>query len=179
MRHRSTALPLVTLAVLALAPAVLAGGWAQVTVTNLPADPPAGEPTTIELDVLQHGATPVSWPGLTVVATDPTSGTVIRTVAEATGPVGSYVATLVFPNAGDWALTFESTDLIMEGSVEIRIAPAIAAGSGAPGEARAGSAIDVMPVVLALFAIGAALVLGGLALRGRRPAPEAPVSART
>ena len=54
-----------------------------------------------------------SWPNLTVVATDTATGTVVRTEAQAQGPVGTYVATIVFPTAGDWTLTFESTELEM------------------------------------------------------------------
>jgi hypothetical protein len=174
MRHRSIALPVAVLAVFAVASIAAAGGWAQVTATNVPVDPPPGEETTIQLNVLQHGVTPVSWPGLTVVATDHTSGAVFRTAATATGPEGSYVATLVFPSAGDWTLTFESTDLVMEGTAAMHVAPAAAAP--ATGTAPA---FDVLPLLLALLGVGAILVITGVALRIREAAAGARASVRT
>jgi hypothetical protein len=175
MRHRSIALPIAVLAAFSLASIVVAGGWAQVAARNVPVDPPAGQETTIEISVLQHGVTPVSWPGLTVVATDAASGTVIRTEARATGPEGSYLATLVFPTEGAWNLTFESTDLVMEGSAAVRVAPPVAA---APTTGVV-PAFDVMPLALALIAALAILAIGGVALRNRGAAAANRVSVRT
>lgn len=182
MHHRFAALPLAALALLAAASVAVAGGWAQVSALNLPPEPPVGQETTIELQVLQHGETPVSWPGLTVVATDAASGAVVRAVATATGPEGSYVAKIVFPSAGSWTLTFESTELEMAGSVPIRVAAAAAApGVGAPAEtAPVAQGFGVLPIALGALAVLAGLVVvGGLALRNRGPRSDAPVSART
>jgi hypothetical protein len=183
MRHRSIALPLAALASLALASVAVAGGWAQVTAKNVPVDPPAGAETTIEVDVLQHGVTPVSWPGLTVIATDATSGTVVRAEAQATGSAGSYVATIVFPSAGEWSLTFASTDLEMEGSVAMHVAPPVGAapaGAGTPGEsAPVTPASDVLPLVLVLLVAAVILAIGGLALRSRGGSAGSRVSAGT
>jgi hypothetical protein len=175
MRHRSIALPLAVLASFAIASVVVAGGWAQVTATNVPVDPPVGEEATIEMDVLQHGITPVSWPGLTVIATDAASGTVVRADARAVGAAGSYVATIVFPSAGDWTLTFTSTDLVMEGSVSMRVAPPVAAAPGGAGTPAA----DVLPLLLALLAAAVILVIGGAALQRRGGSAGARLSART
>lgn len=182
MRHGSIAIPLAALASIVLAAVAVAGGWAQVTGTNVPVDPQAGEESTIELRVLQHGQTPVSWPGLTVVATDATSGAVVRAEAKAVGPAGSYVATIVFPSAGSWTLTFESAELIMEGSVAMHVAPPVAAvpaGAGTPSEAPVTLAFDMLPLVLVLLAGAVALAVGGLALRTRRGSADTQVSART
>ena len=182
MRHRSIAIPLAALASLVLAAVAVAGGWAQVTGTNVPVDPQAGESSTIELRVLQHGQTPVSWPGLTVVTTDATSGAVVRAEARAVGPEGSYVATIVFPSAGEWMLTFESTELIMQGAVALHVAPPVAAapaGAGTPAEAPVTVALDMVPLVLVLLAGAVALAIGGLAVRTRRGSADTRVSART
>ena len=182
MRHRSIALPLAVLASLVLASVAVAGGWAQVSAKNLPVDPPAGEPTTIELAVSQHGVTAVSWPDLTVIATNEASGDVVRVAAEAKGPVGSYVATIVFPTEGEWVLTFDSTDLEMAGWATLEIAPAVAAapgGAGAPNQATAPGALsaEVMAVALVLFvlAVGAGIV--ALRKRNRVASAGAPVAA--
>ena len=178
MRHRSIALSLALLATFAVASVAASGGWAQVSATNVPVDPPAGEETTIGLNVLQHGVTPVSWPGLTVVATDATSGAVIRAAATASGPEGSYVATLVFPSAGEWTLTFESTNLIMEGTAAMHVAAAPAAPATGAAPAAA-AAIDVLPLLLALLAGFAALAIGVVVLRNRGAAAGGSVSVRT
>ncbi len=178
MRHRLVAPPLAALAVLALASVALAGGWAQVIVTDAPVDPPAGEETTVELGVFQHGVTPVSWPGLTVIATDAKSGTVVRAEAVAKGPEGSYVATIVFPTAGEWTLTFDSTELVMGGSGSLTIAPAVNAVQ--PGAATStAQAFDVMPLVLVLLAAVVALIITGQVLHSRGASGDTRVSART
>lgn len=174
MRHRSIALSLATLAVFVISSVAVAGGWAQVTAINVPVDPPPGEETTIQLNVLQHGVTPVSWPGLTVIATDATSGAVVAAVAKASGPQGSYTATLVFPSAGDWTLTFQSSDLSMEGSAAMHVATPVVA---APATGTA-AAFDAMPLLLALLAVMAILAIGGLALRNRGAAAGTRVSVR-
>jgi hypothetical protein len=178
MRHPLIALPLAALAGLVLASVALAGGSAQVTVESGPVDPVAGDETTIDLRVLQHGVTPVSWPTLTVVATDASSGAVVRTEAEAEGPEGSYVAAITFPSAGEWTLTFDSAELEMAGSVSLNVAPAVAAVQ--PGaSAQAASTFDGMPLLLLLVAAAVALAIVGLAVRSRGGAGDAPVSART
>ena len=179
MRNRSMALSLALLATFALVSVAAAGGWAQVTA----ADPPAGEETTIELNVLQHGVTPVGWPGLTVIARDAASGAVVRAEAQATGPEGSYVVKITFPSAGEWTLSYESTDLQMAGSTPIRIAPPVVAapGGGTPAteQAPVTQAFDVLPLVFALLAIVAVVAIGGLALRGRGTSADGRVSAGT
>jgi hypothetical protein len=189
MRHRTIALPLALLASLALASVAVAGGWAQVTAKTVPVDPPAGEATTIELGVSQHGITPVSWPDLTVIATNDTTGATFRTKAEAKGPTGSYVATLTFPSAGAWTLTFDSTDLIMEGLTKLQVglsgvaAPAAPAGAGAgaqnPTTAPAAPATDVMLVVLLLFVLAVGLGVAALGLRSRNATGDSRLSVRT
>ena len=177
MRHRFVAPLLAAIASLALASVALAGGWAQVTVKDAPVDPPAGGETTINLDVLQHGVTPVSWPGLTVVGTDATSGAVVRAEAHAKGPEGSYVATIVFPTAGEWTLTFDSAELDMQGSVALSVAPAVAA-AGLNAAAPAASTFDAMPLLLLLVAATVALAIAGLVVRNGR-AGATRVSVRT
>ncbi len=186
MRRRTASLllPCIALAALIGATAVAAGGMAVITVTDVPADPPAGEETAIGFTVMQHGVTPVSWPRITVVATDAASGAVVRAEASAEGPTGAYVATIVFPTAGDWTLTFDSTDLFMEGSTVLRVAPGVAAPPAAvtPGTpvaiADAAPAPDMTPALIALL-VGVLMLAAGLLLRGRRGTHETPVTART
>ncbi len=178
MRHRSIAMGMALLVAFVAASVAVAGGWAEVTTSSVPVDPPAGEQTTIELDVLQHGVTPVSWPRLTVVATDAASGTVVRAEAQAVEPEGSYVATLSFPSAGDWSLTFESPDLVMQGSAAISVAPSLA-GAPAPDAAAEGSPVALAYWAVPLVLLLALLAIAGLVLRRRVGPGEVQVSART
>ncbi|MEO6350319.1 MAG: hypothetical protein ABIP53_06680 [Candidatus Limnocylindrales bacterium] len=188
MHHRFIALPFAVIASLILASIALAGGWAEVTVKDAPVDPPAGGQTLINLDVLQHGVTPVSWPNLTVIATDAATGAVVRTKAQAKGPEGSYVATVVFPSAGAWTLTFTSPELDMAESVAklnvapaaIAAAPAVVAAAQSVAVAPAAASFDVMTVVLVLLAaLGAFAVLAGLLLRREGASTGSRVTVRT
>jgi hypothetical protein len=176
MTHRrSLAFPMSLVLAGLVAGTVVAGGWAEVAVTDPPLDPPVGSGTTVGLQVMQHGVTPVSWPTLTVVATDKVTGESFRTEARAEGPEGHYVATLTFPAAGSWALTFDSIDLAMSGFSTVRVGPAAVGASAAPVVGGAEPAPqpgvgDIEPVVwlgiAGLFALGLGLMVAGR--RGRR-----------
>lgn len=179
MRSRFIALLLVALAGLALGSVALAGGWAQVSIQGGPIDPIAGEEIPIDLEVLQHGATAVSWPSLTVIATDASSGVVVRSEAEPRGPEGSYLATIVFPTAGEWTLTFDSTDLEMDGSLAINVGPAAIAGQSSAAAAAVAPASDVLPFMVVLLLAGVALATAGLVVRSRAAGAGRRVSAKT
>ena len=170
-----SALLLVTLAV----GGVVAGGWAEVTVTDPPAEPEAGGGTAIGFQVMQHGETAVSWPRLTVVSTDGASGETIRVEATAEGAVGHYVAIVTFPAEGEWTLSYESQDLIMSGTSTIRVGPASAgpaAAVGAPTSAAstadtggpANGAVRLAIASLSALAVGLLVALAVARLRARR-----------
>ena len=191
MLRRFIAFPLAALASLALASVAMAGGWAQVTVKDTPVDPPAGGGTPIEMSVLQHGVTPVSWPHLSVIATDEASGAMFKTDAQAKGPEGTYVATIVFPKAGDWTLSFDSPELEMSGTAAINVIPAVVAApvvqappvvaAPQPGAATpATPALD--PVALLGVLILASLMVAFAAtlfFKGRRALGETRATVRT
>jgi hypothetical protein len=169
MRRRSVAIPIALLAGLLLSGGAIAGGWATVALTEVHDDPPAGAGTSGEFDVRQHGDTAFSWPSLTVIATNDSTGDSFRAPATAEGPTGRYVATLTFPTEGEWTLTFDSKDLIMEGTARLQVAAAVApqapaaaplpSATPAPGPA----AIGLAALVIAAIVVGTAL-----AIRGRR-----------
>ncbi len=118
MRRRRPSLLLVPFALAILvgagATAVAAGGMAVITVTDARRSA-RGRGDDHRLNGHQHGVTPVSWPDLTVIATDAATDTVSASRPEPKGPTGTYVATMTFPASGEWTLTFDSTDLMMEG----------------------------------------------------------------
>lgn len=176
--RRAMAAVVATLAFLAAASVAFAGGWAQVTAQNVPVDPPAGEEISITLKMLQHGQTPVSWPGLTVVATEKSSGAVVGAQAKASGPEGTYVVKLTLPTAGQWTLSYTSQDLMMEGTATIRASAPAAAPANTTPQTQATQTTDVMLPLLAVLAIFAVLA-GGVLLLRRGTAAGSRVSAGT
>ena len=80
---------------------IFAGGWAVITLDELPTDVVAGEPVTIGFTVLQHGITPMSGLYPTVTATRLKEDRFVAS-AESDGKPGHYTATLTFPKEGNW-----------------------------------------------------------------------------
>ena len=83
------------------------GGWAVVTVDDLPDYVVAGKPINLSFVVRQHGMTPLD--GLRP-AVDAKLGSETVSVQAAQGPgtpAGRYLATFDLPRAGDWMLTIE------------------------------------------------------------------------
>jgi hypothetical protein len=147
-------IPLVLIALLAIAGTTTAGGWATVSMAQPPSDVTPGEETTVELTVLQHGATPVDWPRITIVATNSDTGAVVRADADASSSrLGLYEAALILPTEGAWAITYESPDLVMEGTASLRAiaaAPVVVASEG-----------GLLPIALVAITL---LLLAALAL---------------
>lgn len=108
---------------------VTMGGWAVVTVKDLPEYFVAGQPYTIEFQVRQHGRTLLSGlrPAL-VLARPPAREIVIPAVARSAA--GTYAVTFTAPAAGDVRLTIRSGF----GNNELRLYPqtVLAAGGSRP-----------------------------------------------
>jgi cytochrome c551/c552 len=128
---------------LKLAAAVVAGfatmgGWAVVTVQDLPEYFVAGRPYTIEFKIRQHGRNLLNKlePELIVSSSAPRLGGLVgganaqRIAAEARPGDGTYAATFTAPAAGPVYLTIKSGF----GASNLRLypAPVIAAGAPAP-----------------------------------------------
>jgi mono/diheme cytochrome c family protein len=92
---------------LAFAFPVFAGGWAVITLDELPTDVVAGEPLTIGFTVLQHGRTPMNDLKPTITATL-SQGSQFVVNAESDGKPGHYTATLTFPKEGDWSWSIQA-----------------------------------------------------------------------
>src|SRR5947207_108467 len=108
MRKRILQLGALTIAALG-ATAFALGGWAVITVDDLPQALTVGQPTSIGFMVRQHGHTPLDRLTATVVASnDKHDAREVTVSATPSGPAGHYMATLVVPRAGDWTLTINS-----------------------------------------------------------------------
>jgi len=112
-----------------LAPAALAGGWANVTLDSLPTDVRAGQALTIGFMVRQHGQTPISkigdltlTPYLLAVHTE--SKDEVRANARQSGAVGHFEVEVTFPKAGAW--TFKIVPAPFPDPTEVGFASAAA-----------------------------------------------------
>jgi hypothetical protein len=101
------ALALTILVSLLAAVPAFAGGWAVITLDELPSDVVAGEPFTVGFTVLQHGITPMTNIEPTVTAELAGSEKIVIP-AEPNGERGHYVATLTFPNEGNWEWSIQA-----------------------------------------------------------------------
>lgn len=98
-----TASVLIALALLGMvAPLVSAGGWAVISLENLPEGVQPGQPFTVRFTVLQHGISPMTDIEPTIQAFHAASGTQLSFEAQPTAKAGVYEASLTLPEAGDW-----------------------------------------------------------------------------
>lgn len=168
-RHRLLAIPIALAGALALTTAVLAGGWASVTITEPPAEPTAGGETIFDLTVMQHGVTPVSWPAITIVASNAETGATVSAQAEASGPLGHYSVGLTFPTGGAWTIAFASNDLLMEGGQTLAVSAA--APAAAASETAGTGAVDIsMVTVLLMLVLAFVGAIAVMLVRDRRTA---------
>jgi hypothetical protein len=151
-----------------IAPATAtAGGWATVGLAPPPDDIQAGTTWVAELEILQHGVTPLDGVDPSVAIAGGGRREVFR--ARPTGEPGMYRAEVVFPSGGTWSYEvdddFSQTHTFPP--VEVGGASAAAAGGANPDDGGPGLGI-------ALAAAAAALALGGALVATvlrRRPHP--------
>src|SRR5438094_9355298 len=82
------------------------GGWAVITVEQLPDYVTAGRPVTLSFTVRQHGVTRLSDLKPSIEAR---SGDLTTTATASPGrETGQYASTLSLPRAGEWTITIHS-----------------------------------------------------------------------
>lgn len=101
------------------------GGWAVITVEDLPDQLVVGQPVTLTFAVRQHGRTLLS--GLNPRIDAKAGGQTVRAAAVAVG-TGRYAATLTLPRAGAWTITVYSGF----GPSNLTLMPVPAANAGRP-----------------------------------------------
>jgi mono/diheme cytochrome c family protein len=100
-------LPFTTAAVLALAIVTThAGGWAVITVEDLPERIIAGQPATFDFSIRQHGMRLAG--GLAPSLGARSGGREVSARATAGKDAGYYSASLTVPDAGEWIVTIYS-----------------------------------------------------------------------
>jgi hypothetical protein len=169
---------------LATAPAALAGGWATVTLDELPAAVRAGEPFTVGFMVMQHGISPVHDLGEgypvepLIIASNPATGERVEVIAQPTAELGHFAAELTLPSEGAWAWSITPQPFGEQVLEPLTVMPAPQASLvwllAGGGTAATGG---ITPMVLLRWA-GLALVAVGLAVflwQRRRTIPDASV----
>ena len=113
---------------LIIVPVVSAGGWAVVTVDELPVSAVAGEPLTIGFMVRQHGISPT--PGLspTITFTLPKEEQFTITAKE-DDITGHYSASVTLPKEGDWYWTVDAFSFPQPMPIITVVAPTVAVTS--------------------------------------------------
>jgi hypothetical protein len=86
---------------------VFAGGWAVITLDELPTGVVAGEPFTIGFTVLQHGKTPMTDLEPTVTAKLSFDEKLV-VYAAPEGKPGHYEATITFAKEGEWEWSIQA-----------------------------------------------------------------------
>lgn len=131
----------------------LAGGWAVITLDELPANVVAGTPLTIGFTVRQHGRTPMNGLDATVTATLLTDKR-FAVNAELDDKPGHYTATLTFPKEGEWSWSIQAFTMDQRMPILHVAAPGVAATNQSVQKTE--PAIAFSPVwIVRLLALGA------------------------
>jgi hypothetical protein len=127
----------------------VAGGWAIVTVKDVPEYAVAGVPVTLKFTVRQHGVTLLDGLKTSVRAT--ASGHPDATAAASpTGNSGEYAATLMFPAAGAWTIRIDSGF----NAIETTLLPLNISDAGGPPPGRLSAAARGEQLFVAKGCIG-------------------------
>ena len=151
---------------LALPAGALAGGWATVSLSSTPDGLGPGDPWVVELEILQHGQTPLDGLQPSITLTEGATGKTQHVAAKPAGSPGTYEARAVFPAAGRW------TYAVDDGFSRVHDYPAVTIRGAGSASAPAGGG-DGFPwsaLGLALLAgFAAAALIAGVQRRRARP----------
>jgi mono/diheme cytochrome c family protein len=151
------------------------GGWAAITVEDLPDYGVVRQPLNLTFTVRQHGVTKLN--NLEPRVEARTSGVTAAAVAEPGKEAGQYTARLVLPQAGEWTITIHSG--FMTSRVKLLPMPVIEATAQAPAALPAAErgrrlfvAKGCVTCHLHRDVSGSGVVAVGPDLTSRRLAPE-------
>jgi len=153
MSHRSwlSVILALFLASLAATPAA-AGGWAVVTLDELPTDVVAGLPVEIGFMVLQHGRTPTEGLSPVIIARHLDTSEAVRVEAVSSGDPGHYAATLTLPTPGEWSWKIDAFSTVSMPSLQVT-------GSDQPAGVSSSSLLSVWVSVLMIAMATLVLVI--------------------
>lgn len=158
---------IVTMVVMALCLLVIpawAGGWAVITVENLPGEVRAGENVHVEFSVRQHGRELTSLVTPVLRAHNPETGESFLVDAAALKAKGYFAVDVVFPAEGTWEWSIDP--VVLGGKLDLlplTVLPAAApvsvasASNSTAGTATLRTVLQVMGVALLMAAVVTAL----------------------
>jgi hypothetical protein len=157
LSRTSVSVGLALLLALVFAFPAFAGGWAVITLDELPADVIAGEPLTIGFTVRQHGVTLMDGLYPTVTSTlSKEEHLVVQ--AEADGKPGHYTATLTFPKEGNWEWSIQAFSMDQP-MPTLRVAAPMATTAQQPVLKSEPVAVTLWPLLIVrVLALGLGLV---------------------
>ena len=161
----SISIGLALLLAITLIPSVFAGGWAVITLDELPTDVVAGEPLMIGFTVRQHGITLMDGLYPTVTAAPP-KGDSLMVNAEPDGPPGHYTATLTFPQEGSWEWSIQAFTMHQPMPALHVAAPAVGSTNGPEPKSDAAPALVTSLLIFRMLGFG--IALAGLAFAFQR-----------
>jgi hypothetical protein len=138
-----------------------AGGWAIVRLSSTPEGLRAGGTWVVDLQVLQHGRTPLAGVHPTVTVTERRTGLSRTVSAAATERAGVYRARVAFPRAGAWAYEID------DGFGQRHSYPVVDIGAAAPAARAPGDDSNVWASLLAAAVVGVAAAGASVAVRRR------------
>src|SRR5688572_26900132 len=161
----SISIGLALLLALVFAIPAFAGGWAVITLDELPVNVLTGEPLTIGFTVRQHGITPMNGLYPTVTATLLKDEQFV-VQAESDGQPGHYTATLIFPKEGNWEWSIQAFAMDQP-MPALTVAASNAAASNQPLSKMESKPASISPLLLfRVLVFGSALA--GLVLAFQR-----------
>jgi cytochrome c2 len=137
---------------------VFAGGWAVITLDQLPGNVEADQPLEIGFMVRQHGVTPMSGQTPLVKAHLANSTKSVIVEASEEGEVGHYMATLTLPQTGEWSWSIQAFTVDQPMPALIVVEPSVAVAKNEPATAAPSS--NTLPLLAG--GVGILGVLGGL-----------------
>jgi hypothetical protein len=144
---------------------VLAGGWAVITLDELPTDVIAGESLTVGFTVRQHGITPMNGIDPTVTARLSKNDEFV-VHAEAEGKPGHYTAALTFPTEGKWEWSIQAFTMDQP-MPTLRVAATAASANPPVTQIESKPALMDTLMVFRILLFGAALVGLAFAIQKR------------
>jgi hypothetical protein len=180
MRTHTTAALLAITGLLALPAGALAGGWATVGLSSTPDGLAPGATWNVEIEVLQHGRTPLQdiHPTVSITAADDERPRTFTT--RPTGKPGVYRAAVRFPRAGTWRYVVDDGFTARHPYPPVQIGAGGGGAGVAAGAARdrsggdgGGLAFDRIGLALLAAIAAAGLTLAPARLRERRAARPA------
>lgn len=136
---------------------VFAGGWAVITLDELPSDVIAGEPVTIGFTVFQHGRTPMTDLEPTVTARLSNSKPITFFAVPGEKP-GYYTASLTFPEEGNWEWSIQAFAMDQK-MPALNVTSPGAVTLSQPAAAEPSSTRSISPLlIVGILAIGTGVV---------------------